>query len=129
MTNAETATNIEELMELCQELKIEDVEETLNMIDLVIDSKKYCIMKDSLLKALKEVEIWQYAGSGSNFTQKLIELIAKADRYNQKKLLLSFPEVVGAYLIWHNQRFGEKTFTNDKELFEYMEKRLTEKGE
>ena len=69
-------------------------------VEFTINNKLYGVSISELKKAYKEVERWQSLG-GSNFTIKLIELIAKADKYNKEKILKGFPEVVCAYLIWY----------------------------
>lgn len=104
-------------------LKIEEMSDTKSMVDFVINGKKYCGMKSRLWWAITEVKRWQHTG-GSNFTIQLIQLIAKADDENKKKILAGFPEVVCAYLMWFFKEGFEQKFTDDETFFEAMSKRL-----
>lgn len=104
-------------------LKVKNMNDTKNMVDFEIDGKKYCVMKWHLQRALGEVKRWQHTG-GSNFTIQLIQLIAKADDENKKKLLAGFPDVVCAYLMWYFKEGFEQKFDNDETFFEAINKRL-----
>lgn len=94
-------------------------------IEVTLYNKIYLMNKGYLRWALGEVRRWQ--GGATNFTCKLMELIAKADCENKKKIAKAFPEEVFAYLMWyHNEsdekyenkvKFMEKTF----ELLEEVE--------
>lgn len=104
-------------------LKVRNMNDTKNMVDFEIDGKKYCVMKWHLQRALSEVKRWQYTG-GNNFTIQLIQLVAKTDDENKKKILAGFPEVICAYLMWFfKEGFGQK-FEDDETFFEAMSKRL-----
>lgn len=104
-------------------LRVEEMSDTKNMVDFVINGKKYCVMKGYLWWAITEVKRWQYSG-GSNFTLQLISLIAKADDENKQKILKGFPEVVCAYLLWYyKEAFGVK-YNSDQEFFDCMRVRL-----
>lgn len=76
----------------------QEIKKGKHFVEFVINGKIYAVLKDDLKYAIKEVERWQSCG-GSNFTIKLIELIAKADEHNKDKILKGFPEEMCAYLL------------------------------
>lgn len=79
---------------------ITEIKKDKCLVEFVISGRRYTVLTDDLKHAIKEVERWQSCG-GSNFTTKLIELIAKADKYNKAKILQGFPEEMLAYLLWY----------------------------
>lgn len=107
-------------------LKVTSLETTLNLVELEIGRQKYCCMKDEVKHAFFEMQRYEKGDRTGNFTQMLIDLVAKADEFNKRKLLMSFPEVVGAYLVWYYKEMGETKFADDDELFEGVQKRLAE---
>ena len=78
----------------------QEIKKDKYFVEFVINGKRYAVLKGDLKHAIKEVERWQSCG-GSNFTIKLIELIAKADERNKDKILQGFPEEMCAYLLWY----------------------------
>lgn len=100
-------------------MQVTEMGMTKSMVEFEIKGKKYIVMKSSLRTALKEVERWQISG-GSNFTIKLIELIAKADNENKERILKGFPEVVCAYLLWFYKIAFGQLFESDEKFFEEM---------
>ena len=89
---------------------IEEIKTVGNMVNFQINKKLYVIQKACLRHALNEVGRWQNCG-GSGFSIKLIELIAKADKYNKEKIIKGFPEAVCAYLLWYyNSPFKKELF-------------------
>ena len=104
-------------------LIIEEIKTTKNFIDVRINGEVYTMMKENLKWAVTEVKRWQFSG-GTNFSQKLIQLIAKADDSNKEKLLKGFPEEVSAYLFWYYKNIGETHYNTDEEFFEAMNKLL-----
>lgn len=78
--------------------------------ELYRSSKRY------FMQTMNDIELWQNIG-GSNFTQKLIQLIAKADTENKSKLAKGFPVVVCCYLLWYYKVAFGKHFAGDEEFF------------
>lgn len=92
---------------------IEEIKTVGGMVNFQINNKLYVVPKCHLKRALNEVERWQNCG-GSGFTIKLIELIAKADKYNKEKILKGFPEEICAYLLWYyNSPFKRVLFEGE----------------
>lgn len=60
-------------------------------------------------KAIFEVWCWQHSNSGC-FTQKLFDLIQKADPDNRKKLAGAFPELYEAWELWYLSPDPEQFF-------------------
>lgn len=50
---------------------------------------------------LREVYYWQYSYTGC-FTNKLFDLISKADSENYIRLKIAFPDEVKAYEFWQS---------------------------
>lgn len=89
---------------------ITEIKKDKYLVEFVINGRRYTVLTGDLKHAIKEVERWQSCG-GSNFTTKLIELIAKADKYNKDKILQGFPEEMCAYLLWYwNMPFKRELF-------------------
>lgn len=89
---------------------ITEIKKDKYLVEFVINGRRYTVLTDYLKHAIKEVERWQCCG-GSNFTIKLIELIAKADEHNKEKILKGFPEEMCAYLLWYwNMPFKRELF-------------------
>ena len=104
-------------------LRIEEMTDTKNMVDFIVNDKKYCVMKGRLKWALYELKRWQYCG-GSNFTCKLFDLIAKADDSNKQKILMGFPAEMCAYLMWYYKESFNVKYQSCKDFCEQTEKRL-----
>lgn len=82
-------------------MDFEIIQVTKNMIEINLYGEKVHIDKKDLYWALGEVIGWQQCRS--NFTARLIGLIAKADTSNRKRLAKGFKEEVFAYLLWYHK--------------------------
>lgn len=74
---------------------------TKNFIEVNMFGEKTHIDKGYLHWALGEVIGWQQGRT--NFTARLMALIAKADNGNRKKIAKGFREEVFAYLLWYHK--------------------------
>ena len=89
---------------------------TRNFIEINLFGEKTHIDKGYLYWCLGEVIGWQKGRS--NFTAKLMALIAKADSNNKKRLAKGFTEEVFAYLLWYHK----EGLINVEKSEEYIEK-------
>ena len=103
------------------ELKVSNMAQTLNFVDFEFNNQKYAINKSDLIKAFEELKIWYESWNRTNFSQKLIELICKADDYNKIKIAKSYPEFICAYYCWYYKEFMGKKYTiDDPEMIDYV---------
>ena len=105
------------------EMTVAEMKMTKSFVECVVDGKIYNLSKSYLLLAINEVKRWQYGGA-TNFTAKLIGLIAKADSSNKRKIFKGFPEEVIAYLMWYTKIAFGKKYEGDQEFFEAMRELL-----
>jgi len=54
---------------------------------------------EEIIKAKRELYFWQYGYTGS-FSNRLYDLIGKADMFNKERIRAGFPEYVEVYEIW-----------------------------
>lgn len=60
--------------------------------------------------AIRDLYFAQYEMKGTNFRTQLLDLIAKADKFNRAKIRIGFPEEVQAWEDWHNSDDPEEFF-------------------
>lgn len=94
---------------------------TKNFVDVVLFNKLVVTDKARVRWALGEVRRWQEGAT--NFTCKLMELIAKADCNNKMKIAKAFPEEVLAYLMWYHNE-SDKKYENKEAFIEGTMKML-----
>ena len=95
MTNAKTQTEV-----LNSDVEILSVSK--NLIEVRMFGENSHISKDYLNWALGEVIGWQQGRS--NFTARLMGLIAKADSSNKRKIAKGFTTEVFAYFLWYHKK-------------------------
>ena len=83
-------------------MDFEIIQVTKNMIEINLYGKKIHIDKEDLYWALGEVIGWQQGRS--NFTARLMGLIAKADSSNKRKIAKGFTTEVFAYFLWYHKK-------------------------
>lgn len=101
---------------------------TKSFIEVNLLGKKTHIDKGYLRWALGEVLGWQQGRT--NFTAKLMALIAKADNDNKKKIAKGFAEEVFAYFLWYHKEGlinNEKSEKYIENLREWLEDSMKDK--